>query len=433
MKKWSALLLALLMVTMLLTGCGEQDPEKVAATVVAEVNGQQITKGEAEKVYEFVMNQTVYMNAQYGYQIDTADKEVVSTVKTNTLNVMAEGAALEQKLAELGLALTDEERQQVTADAKSEYDTMVESFVSQNGVTEEEAKTLLDSMGYSEYAMDYMIYREEVEKRLSDYATTDVTVTDEEIEAKYKVLVDEATAGYVESPDQFVTDVLNEATIYAQPEGFRYIKNLVIGFPEEIDALIDEKDSEYFGYVLEQYSAQNELSAATDMSDEDKAELEARIASYEEDFTRVEAEIEALKKQGFEQMKPQADEIVAKAKEPGADFDALIAEYSIDKPAGTTAEKGYPVAEGVTNYVASFTEGAMAMQTIGEIAGPIESDYGYHILMYAGDVQPGPASFDDVKDTVAEQALSDKQVEVSTAKLLEWIDGAKIKTYINRF
>lgn len=46
MKKWMALLLAMGLL-LALTACGEVSPEEDAATVVAEVNGEAITKGEA--------------------------------------------------------------------------------------------------------------------------------------------------------------------------------------------------------------------------------------------------------------------------------------------------------------------------------------------------------------------------------------------------
>lgn len=433
MRKWAALVLALVMMTLLLTACGEQDPEKVAATVVAEVNGEKITKGEAQTVYDFLMNQMVTMNAQSGYQVDRTDKDVVATLKMNTLGVLTEGLALDQKLAELGNGFTEADREGFKTAAQTEYDSIVETFVTQNGMTEEEAKSAIDGMGYSLDAMEFMLYREELETRLSAYALADVAVTDEEIQSQYDALVAEAESAYAANPGQFVSDKLNGATVYTNPEGFRYVKNLVVGFPEDINTLITEKDTEYFGFILEQYNTQAKLDAGTELSDEEKADLQTQIDGFNADFDRLEAEIEALKKQGFEQMRPEAEEILAKAKESGADFDALIEEYSIDKAEGEMKEKGYPVTAGISSYVPSFTEGAMALENIGDISDLIESDYGYHILVYTGDVEAGPVPLDDVREEVTAQAKTTKEAEVFTQKLTEWINAAKIQTYINRF
>ena len=57
-KKWLVLLVALLTVALLVAGCS-QDPEKVAATVVVDVDGATITQGVAQPGYEFMKNKTV--------------------------------------------------------------------------------------------------------------------------------------------------------------------------------------------------------------------------------------------------------------------------------------------------------------------------------------------------------------------------------------
>lgn len=428
--KWIALMAALLAMTMLLSACSSSGDD----AVVAEVGSVKITKAEAQPVYQFLLDQAVMSYAQQGQQIDTTSSEVVSTLKANTLNIMAETEALNQKLTELGNPITDEERAHINEVAGQEYEALVQQFVETYNIPEDEARTTADSMGYSLFAHEYSYYRQEIEKRLRPFAVSDLTATDEEIQADYDEHLAAAKESYEASPSQFVTDVINGETIYTRPEGFRYVKNLVIGFPEEQNALITEKDNEYYQAMMDQYTAQNELSAATEeMSDEDRAALEQKIEGYNAEFDRIEGEIEAIKKTAYEQMKPEADEILAKAQAAGADFDALMAEYSADSPTGDLAEHGYPVGEGVTNYVQAFTNGAMALTTIGEVSGLIESDYGYHILKYNEDIPAGDVPLEEVRDAIAEHVVAEQEDEAFTVQLEAWLNEAKIKTYINRF
>lgn len=433
MKKWSALALMLALIVALLAGCGDADPEKVAARVVAEVNGVKVTRGEAQKLYEFLLPQTVMMYAEQGTTVDPASSTTVASVKATALGILTEGIALEQKLTELGGGLTDEDREEMKTAAQEEYEQTIQGYVASYGVEEADAKVAIDEMGYTEYAIEYSLLREAIETRLLPYATEDLVVSDEEIQAKYDELVASAEAAYAESPAQFINDVMGGSTVYAQPEGFRYVKNLVLSFPEDVDALISEKDNEYYDVMIKQFTAQSELQGDPAPTDERKAELEATLAGCEADFDRIQAEIDALKVTGFEKMKPEAEEVLAKAQAEGADFDALIAEYSSDQPTGIMQEKGYPVNADATNYVQSFTDGAMALKNIGDVSDLIESDYGYHILQYASDVTTGAIPFEELKDTVSTLLLTERQDDTLYEKMTEWIESAKIKTYINKF
>ena len=72
MKKWMALLLAMGLL-LALTACGEVSPEEDAATVVAEVNGEAITKGEATPIYEAYTQQTISYYSALGSAVDAAN------------------------------------------------------------------------------------------------------------------------------------------------------------------------------------------------------------------------------------------------------------------------------------------------------------------------------------------------------------------------
>lgn len=433
MRKWTALLMALAMVLLLVTGCGEASPEQEAAKVVAEVNGTKVTKGEAQEVYDFMTNQYVMMSAQNGETLDITNEGVISTIKAETLTIVTETIALDQKLEALGHPLTDEDRAGFKEEAQAEYDLMAQSYIDYYGVTREEADGTLDGMGYSLFAIEYMIYRSEVMERLRPLADLNVLITEEDIQTKYDALVAESTETYATSPTQFVNDFLEGTTIYYRPEGFRLVKNLVIGFSDETQAKIDEKDSEGYAYGMEQYYALLELYTTTDISDERQAELETLMADLDVEMQRVEEELVAIIAEGHEAEKERAEEILALAQAEGADFDALMAEYSVDTATGIPLEQGYPVATDISTYVAEFTEGAMALAQVGDVSGLVASDYGYHIIKYVGDIAPGAVPLDEVHDTVEALLLSESETTAFDEKMNEWLDDAKITTYLNRF
>lgn len=434
MKKWAALLLVLVLTLPLLAGCGETDPEKIAATVVAEVNGESITKGEAEKMYAWLLNQVVAMNAQYGYTVDPAAADTISYVKENTLNVLVEGVALRQKLAELGNGLTDADMEDIKTRAQEEYDATVASLLSSGQSADEaEAVALMDSQGYTLDAIEYAVFREELENRLSEFVKQDVTVSEEDLQADYTTHVEEAQTTYAETPNQYINDVMNGAAIYYTPEGVRFIKNIVIGFTEETNALITEKNSERYSKQLEQYMLQSERDGKTDLTDAEALDYQTRLDTLAADIERMTTELEALQAQGREEVRPQAEEVLEKAKAEGADFDALMAEYSSDTATGDLLDRGYPVIAETTLYVQSFTDGSMALENIGDVSDLVESSYGFHILQYASDGQAGATPFESLKSDIEAHVLEEAQSEAINAKFTEWIEAANIKTYINKF
>lgn len=433
MKKWGALLLMLALVASLLTACGEADPEKLNAKIVGRVNGEDITRGEAMKVYDYILAQTVLSAQEAGQSIDPTSQEIITSTKATAINVMTEGLALEQKLAEIGEALTDEDKAGFAAQAKEEYARELENLVASYGMDEQSAREYIDSLGYTEAVLEYLVYREEIETRLMAVIAGDVVISDEEVQAKYDELVSQAQARYADSPDNYVNDLLGGSAVYYNPEGFRNVKNIVISFPDEINDKITEKDNAYYDKWMEQYSATNELSTSETLTDDEKATLQATIDTATVELEAVQAEIKALEQQALEQIKPDAQAVVDKAREEGADFDALMAEYNSDSATGIAVERGYPVAEGVSGYVASFTEAAMALASIGDVSDLVESQYGYHILQYASDIQSGAVPLEEVRDDVTEQLRTAAETALLNEKMVEWFEAAKIKTNINNF
>lgn len=433
MKKWMALLAALLAMSLLLVGCGEQDPEKVAATKVAEVNGEIITLGEAQTMYTWMVNQYVGAAQQNGESIDTANKTFISNMKAQVLGVMTEGLALEQRLEKEGQGLTEEDRATIQSNAQQEFDYTTEQLMSQYGLTKEVAEQTATGLGYSLDAYVYMLTRMEIENRVASFVDRDTPVTDEEIQARYDTNLETQKTTYAETPGQFVQDYVNGNVMYYQPEGFRFVKNIVIPMNDDTNAQYTQLDEDAYALLLELITAQNQMSTNTEMTDEEKAELETKIAGLNADMEALQEKSNTIRDEGHAAIQARADEALAKAKEEGADFDAVLKEYGTDAPPLNVQETGYPVNADTTSYVTEFTTAAMALENIGDISDLVASDYGYHILKYASDVPAGDIPLSELTDVIRADLQTEKYQQAVNAKLVEWIDAANIKTHIERF
>ena len=108
----------------------------------------------------------------------------------------------------------------------------------------------------------------------------------------------------------------------------------------------------------------------------------------------------------------EATEIIASLNE-GADFAAFVAEKSLDEG---SAENGgvigpfdsYGAMAGGGNLVEPFTTASYALENVGDITQtPVESEYGFHIIILDEITPAYSQSFDEVKDDLTYQLLAD--------------------------
>ncbi len=432
MKKWVAVLL-MLVLALSLTGC-QTDPAKEAAKVVAEVNDAKITKGEAESIYNQMMTETEYYYSLYGYSFDRTDKTVIASIKSQTLTLMTENLALEQKAEALGLALTEEEEAAVEQDAQDQYNELISGMMEQYELTEEDAVAQAAEAGTTLAMIQYFLRNDKIQQKLHDYAGQDAAVTDEEIAAEFDTRVAKAKESYDATPSQYSTDVLNGSTIYYRPAGYRNIKNLVISLPEDVQTTVDDLSSQLYMATYYKYMYDYQLTNGGELDDATKQEYTDKSAEYQTQIDDLQAQLDAAAAAGREQIQAKADEVLALCKAEGADFDALMAEYNGDTATGALVEVGYPVCADSTGYVEAFTQGAMALEKVGDVSDLIATSYGYHILQYASDVTEGAVELDDaLRAAIESDLLTTKQDDAYTAAREEWIKEAKIKTHVSKF
>ena len=129
------------------------------------------------------------------------------------------------------------------------------------------------------------------------------------------------------------------------------------------------------------------------------------LISYEEDEDLSDEENEAKK----EEAKAKAEEVIEKLKN-GEDFSALAKEYSDDE--GTKENGGDLGYFNTGDMVETFETAAYALDVNEYTTEPVETEYGYHIIMKTG--QKDKPSYKKSKDTIKEKLVEEKKEEDST-------------------
>ena len=205
-----------------------------------------------------------------------------------------------------------------------------------------------------------------------------------------------------------------------------------------VEALTEQTIESYLDEQL--YNHVTEGVEVTD--DEVQAKYDAMVAEAEEteaprsreeiqaDIGNIAKETEAL----YSQLLPQAQQVIDEF-EAGADFDSLIEKYNADPGMTTepTATNGYAVSADSTTWDPAFTEGAMAIESVGQISSPVYGQNGIHVIYYMSDITPGPVAFEDIADAVKDAALQDKISQTYDDQVAAWVEESAPVYHADRF
>ena len=427
-KSVFALLLALVMI---LSGCAlvTKDEAKDNARVIIDVNGETINKKTVSAAVQNQISQNEYYNqlfAAYGYSgMYTTDE---ATITSQVIDSYISQLVMKQQAYALGMnELTEEEKAQAEEQAKEYYQSFLDSVVSayfpnsgkegdelkaatEKYVAENDIQTADGRSSYDDF-LQSALEDKAIEKLEADMIK-DVAVSEEEIKADFDAKAEENKTQFESNPDLYGYNVMNGTTVYYAPAGYRMVKHILISVSDE-----DSKASTEAEDALT--AAQDALANAAEGAD--TAALQAAV-------DEAQAAYDAAKAAGMANAKAKADEVYALATAEGADFDALVTEYSTD----SMPASGYAIREGFAYFVESFVNAAMALEKTGDVSEPVESTYGYHILQYVSDVQEGPVDIETVRESISSALLTAKQSEVAEATLKQWTDEATVKTYPDR-
>jgi hypothetical protein len=452
MKKKACLTL-LIAAVMMLSGCTlvVKDPEVDARRVIVDVNGETVEKRAFINIYNNALNEeyaTQQMYQQFGMiQSINIDPDQVMQA---TMDGLVRRMVLLQKARELKLdELTEEETAELAAAIDASWQESLDQIKRMDMAdTELEGDELTAAL--EEKAVEYGITREAVEQsererklldKIRAVAIEDSAVTDEAIQADYDAKVEAAKAEYEGSPDAFGTAVNAGRTVYYRPAGYRYIKQVLVKFLADDQAVIDEALKAVTTAKQELTAAQsdkslNDTALAQDgqseadiaLLQEKAGELDAKVAAAQEKVDQAEQKLNEEKEKGYANIFEKATDLYTRARD-GEDFDALVEEYNEDKG---MPETGYAVREGFASFDAAFVTPAMALENPGDVAEPSKGEYGYYIVQYAAAIDEGPVPLADVREGIHDELLAAKQEEDFTAATEVWVAESNVQTYIER-
>lgn len=413
-------------------------------------------------------NAAVKMYSQYGISADSYAEDI----KVDVLKGLVQEAVLDAKAQELGLSeLNDETIEGLKTQAQTMFDSYVEQYKSNFATdssgtekTDEEAVAatteFLNKNGLTIDALLAQMTKDHVRETLHAFITADVTVSDEEVRAKYDSMISADQEKYAN--DRSYNNARNSGTVIAwNPEGYRAVKHVLVKFSDdqaaryrelhntldslnaELEALVNPKTTEVPAETdkadegedkSETAPAEDETVEKTEnskTSETEEAAVETRTREQiQADMEKVNAELDAL----YGELMPKTQEVV-EAFNGGTDFDSLIEKYGEDPGMATEPAKthGYAVSANSITWEKAFTDGVMTISEVGQISDPVRGSNGLHIIYYMSDITPGAVPFEDISEEVSQQALADKVSDTYNKQIATWIEEAAPVYYTDRF
>ena len=425
--------------------------------VLATVNGTELTWADVAPVYDSLVS-------SYGNYYDLTDSANVELFRAVAMQNKINEVIMQAKIAELGIALTDEEAAAAEEDAQSDWDNAISSYISQqhSDLTDEssqedkdaanaEAVQYFNDLGYSPESLKENYKQYALYDKLEATIVQDVTVTDEEVEALYQELVESDRTLYENDIAAYVdyNNYVDQMAMYAmyygtdssmdyawyRPAGFRAVKHILLPVDTELMQTYQDLQARLEEQVESATEGDEESAAAAAAAAEETADAEATAEPTEEPVTQE--QVDEAKAAILASIADKIDEIYAKIEE-GVDFDELIAEYGVNEDGtasdpGMTSEpyktSGYEVSSASTNYVAPFVEAAFSVDNVGDVSAPYISSYGVHIVKYIADIPAGPIEMTEAqREAKRTELLTSKQNELYTATMDQWNQEAVVFT-----
>ncbi len=249
-KRTFKLISLLLVLAFALTGCSmvEVDREMDDAEVIIKVNDTQLLKKDVMQYYDNYKATLQYqyqMYSAFGYQVTMPSDDEIKQIVVDAL-VLQE--VRKQKAAELGLdQLTADDEATIQENAQSSYDSayaQVKTNVTTDGMSDDEITAAADKyMADNDITLDKYVEDARntyIDNKLDEYIYKDLTVTDDEVKAEFDSRVAADQASYEEDETAIDTKVNSGNTAYYYPEGFRYVKQVLVKFLEEDSTAISD-------------------------------------------------------------------------------------------------------------------------------------------------------------------------------------------------
>jgi parvulin-like peptidyl-prolyl isomerase len=374
-------ILGVTILSVTLSGCSASKvADKERNKIVAEVNGENILKGEVLDEYDA---QKVNYNITAENEGAEENKELVASLKSSVLENLIYTKLIMQNASKAGFSVTDE----ILEQSKTEFNGILKSVEEQIKLQEGEdtsgnidyakkAQEFVDEqlkqMGKTQDEYIRLIAEQTVTQQFMDKTIGEVQVSDDEIKSFYDSEIKAQKEG----------TSTEELQLYSE-SGVR-VKHILIQLPEE-------EQTEYNRLLSEQKTEE----AQKYLEEKQKA------------------------------INPKAQEVLTKVKN-GEDFDKLIKEYGED-PGMVDNEEGYTVKQD-GQFVPEFEEASLKLK-VGQTSELVPTVFGYHIIKAYEVIDEKVFTLEEKREEIKQAINTQKEDEKWGSFLEEWKGKATIKTY----
>lgn len=330
---------------------------------------------------------------------------------------------LENKLTEDGLhSLTEEENARISAYTRETYQNIWESFQEQlkeSGYEADEREImewLRQDLGFT---MD-VVYAEAmaqvwIERSLDAYCG-DVTISPAEVlDYLEKNYITPDREAYENNIPRYEEEILiggNES--FYTPEGYRIIRQIQLGFPEEIVRQTSEMMQDFETLSGEMTELREQMADAV-IAGEDPSALREAYLEKQARNEALETKIKETRAKAPDLLSETLDKIGERLRN-GEAFSDLEKEFS------TAEEEGelyfHPASE---RWAPAFRDAAAALGKPGDVSAPVVTDRGVHLIQYVRDVEGGVHQLTEEEQTALETAAyRAKQMEALMPLIEEW-------------
>jgi len=348
---------------------------------------------------------------------------------------------IENKLTEAGKNdFSETELEDLNQAASSKYDEFWQLLYQQmqkanESVEEKDVTETMEAMGYTFEAILNEYILQARQNRAVELFVGDFALSQDQVDAYYEEqFVAPDREDYQDNLEKYESEILaNDNDSFYTPEGYRYIRQIVLQYPEEAISACKRLQIQMSRAAQSLTKALQTLTlAATKFDGTTDAISEAKAAydSAAKQMTDAQNQyMDALRQATEPLVKDQIDEIMAQFN-AGIDFGTLLNKYSTDRTDKNLNGDGYPFHPDSPNWPQTFTDAARALEKPGDISEPVYTEQGVHILYYAGDVPAGEHVLtDDERKLLNAAALRYYQLEKLDGLLEGWRADYEIETH----
>ena len=348
---------------------------------------------------------------------------------------------IENKLTEAGKNdFSETELEDLNQAASSKYDEFWQLLYQQmqkanESVEEKDVTETMEAMGYTFEAILNEYILQARQNRAVELFVGDFALSQDQVDAYYEEqFVAPDREDYKDDLEKYEMEILaNDNDSFYTPEGYRYIRQIVLQYPEEAISACKRLQIQMSRAAQSLTKALQTLTlAATEFDGTTEAISEAKTAydSAAQQMTDAQNQyMDALRQATEPLVKDQIDEIMAQFN-AGIDFGTLLNKYSTDRTDKNLNGDGYPFHPDSPNWPQTFIDAARALEKPGDISEPVYTEQGVHILYYAGDVPAGEHVLtDDERKLLNAAALRYYQLEKLDGLLEGWRADYEIETH----